>query len=73
MSALNRQLRALAFSGKARSMVAADLEAFVRERERAAAEKACDEAIRYLAPDDVEIMWAANPYRAEAYKEGKLT
>lgn len=27
--------------------------------------KVWDEAIAYVSPDDVEIMWAANPYREE--------
>lgn len=55
MSALNRKLRALAFSGKARSMAAADLEAFVRDRERAAAEKALTDAADELDGYDLSL------------------
>lgn len=60
-----------AFSATSRGVMSPDAldrlrksaDAAMVEVERAASEKAWDAAIAENAPDDVDMLWAANPYR----------
>lgn len=66
MSALNRNLREFMAANKPPSRIAADVEAFVRNRERAAAEKAWDEGYSHCFDEEIEsTSLNDNPYRKE--------
>ena len=57
MSALNRKLKSILSQPKPKSMIAAELESLVRDRERAAAEAALRGFVRRVS-DSIEDYWS---------------